>query len=96
MSSCHVRVVTRAWVSHVIQLEHFCNLLSPLYLLVLLQVTSIDLGPDHAYTGSVDDVIRVWDLRKENSVVYEVCDWVDRMVCQPVLPSNEVFCLLPS
>ncbi len=48
--------------------------LALVYLIVLLQVTSIDLGPDRAYTGSVDDIIRVWDLRKENSVVYEVSD----------------------
>ncbi len=61
--------------------------MSQLHLIVLLQVTSLALGPDRAYTGSVDDVIRVWDLRKEDSFIYEVSDSVECDV-PPVLPSN--------
>ncbi len=52
------------------------------------QITAIDISDDMVYTGGIDNVIKVWDLRKENEVVMTMEGHTDTITGMEISPTG--------
>lgn len=52
------------------------------------QITSIDISDDMVYTGGIDNVVKVWDLRKENEVVMTMEGHSDTITGMEISPTG--------